>query len=308
MPSRIPSSIWRKAMQLKNKIKMDRSGKISTILLAVIVIIVVVIVAVALYVVLSGDNNNETEQEIAPGTVVEYNVEGVPGMETLKMEYIGQNIDNYFIKSTVDGAIAYYMSPKDYNIDDYNFVGTQEMSTCDGDMTIAIVEYSDGTISYTEYDNPETGLPYMIEYSGGMILTLKGGYVLKTQDMGSYRESDAIGTTNTFALVYTTETDYTAKSVCVADCQNGQYGIMYDFTSVGGPEVYAVSDSPQGLPTDAEDSGYTYTAHEVTFEVWYYTDNSSFMVYLYYDPDSGIIGDIGLDLGDGTMLLFELMA
>jgi len=292
----MPACIWRKTMQLKNKIKTDRSGKISTILLAVIVIIVVVIVAVALYVVLTGNNsddNSNTEKEIGLGTTVSYDVEGSTDFQSITMEFIGQNSDNYFVKTTADGVSWYEMTPKDSNSDDYNVVDTQEMSTIDGDMTLAVVEYSDGT---TAYIDQETGLPYQIDIPGGLICTLKE-YNLKTQDKGSYKESDAIGMINKYQ-----NGPYSANLECVADCMGGQYGVEF----IG---MFLLCDDPLGLPVDASDAETTLLlnvdGNDVVVEIW------EFMYGTYsmgYDPESKMIYCVTAPTTDGTtvsLCLFE---
>jgi len=228
-------------MQLNNIMKRDRSGKVSTILLVVIVIIIVAIVAVALYVVLSGDNNKE--QELAPGTVLDFDIDGAATVDSVKMEFVGQNADEYFIKTTTSvittnatgttttDTIQYTLMPKYSSDKDTQFEGTEKIETANyGEKTLNVYSMVTDDMTAKIYADQKNDMPYLMVYTYPtytMTATLKD-YELAVQDKGSYKESATIGTTNTYS-----GTAGSFTTVCIADCMDGKYGMKY-----GNTEVY----------------------------------------------------------------------
>jgi hypothetical protein len=136
-------------------------------------------------------------------------------------------------------------------------------------------------------------------------LKLKGKDI-KQQEKGSYEPSGAIGMTYTYSGKVGSNL-YAGKVVCVADCLNGKYGIKYD---LGGASTYFLSDYPQGLPTDAENTVTTetistfegnktlqkWTYETLDGDVMFYVEASSHIVYRFVWPDSNIEDGIVFNL------------
>lgn len=287
-------------MQIKNMMRNDRSG-VSTILVAVIIIVVVVVAAAAVYVVLSDKEDTRT---IAPGTVVTYDLTifGTVYASTLTEEYLGQSASQYFVKMTemqgLSGTVEYGVEPKGLP-EDGRKTGNIEMDTIDGKKNLEIWEYT--TIingmeaSVKAYVDPSNGLPYRMEIVDyGTVMVLKE-YDLKWQD--SYEESDAIG------MKY----EYTGTSgkvimECIADCLDGKYGVTF------GAESYFLSDYPQGLPTDAVNTGLTDTLintidGNVDVQIWKFESTEGTTLF-YFDPVSHITYRLAIsDLSGATAIV-----
>ena len=295
-------------MQLINKIKTDRSGKISTILLVVIVIIIVVIVAVALYIVLSGDNNKE--QELAPGTVLDFDINGVATVDSLKMEFVGQNADEYFVKTTTGvitttatgttttNTIQYTLMPKYSSDNDTQFKGIEEIETANyGKLKLNVYSMVTDDVTAKIYADTKNNIPYRMVYTYPtytMTAELKD-YEVTVQDKGSYKESDTIGTTSTYS-----GTAGSFTTVCVADCINGQFGLKY-----GNTDVYFLCNGPQGLPVGAFDTGSTIAltveGNDVDAEVWALTNMA-----VGYDPESKMVYTVGIVISATTSIILYL--
>jgi hypothetical protein len=297
-----------------NKIKTDRSGKISTVLLAVIVIIIVAIVAVALYVILTGDDNDEGYQmpdddNLGPGTMVEYSITDSTDYKSMKMEFIGQSNENFFLKVTAElitesgtQTIIMNMTQPRINEDSSKITGTQVMDTIDGKKTLYVVEVTSDEETITEYIDQKTGLPYKMVYPD-MTATLTDYKLVEQQ--GPYEQSDAIGLTYEYTFK-SSSGDYTAKVMCIADCENGQYGILCDLTSeVPGLVLYYISAKPLGVPTDAIDSGTKTTLDTIdgrkSVEIWGYQDIlNGIMLGFGYDPISNTVYEIDAIFSNGV--------
>ncbi|MCL1810957.1 MAG: hypothetical protein FWG41_01880 [Methanomassiliicoccaceae archaeon] len=303
-------------MNVNKIMQKDRSG-IGTILIVVIVVVVLVAAAAAAYVVLSGNNDNssdeaeETTQILAPGTVMKYDEFNAAGLKTgtIEMEILGQNADEYFLKVTVMtgmvGAYSYNLEPKDSS-DGATKTGTIQFDTIDGLKTLDVWTYPDGTKSYVD---PESGIEYGGQIgSGSNASTLKlSVYSPVWQDEDAYTESSNIGKTYEYVGTMTGSTNnYAAKIVCVADCKNGQFGVMYD---LNGSALYFLSNNIQGLPTDTENTGVTDTMTgtidgDKAVQLWKYPlsvgeitfcyDPASHLVYRFVIPQSS--GNIDFDL------------
>ncbi|MCL2032236.1 MAG: hypothetical protein FWG96_03085 [Methanomassiliicoccaceae archaeon] len=298
-------------MEFMKGMRKDRAG-ISTILVIAAVVIVVIAAAVA-YIVLSADNEKE---EVAPGTTMKYEVS--MGGETLGMfeiHFIGQNADEYLImeKEVEDASTttAYRMSPKGGT--PVKVTGTEELDTIDGKKTLQIQEFtqqvSGMTAQVKAYVDPSNGLPYKEEISLlGMSMTqILVGYELKWQT--SYKESKSVGMTYDYVCKVEGLT-LDAKIVCVADCVDDQYGVMYDFTAYGGGTTYFISDFPQGLPVDAEHKGGTTAITtidgDISVELWEYVDPiDGTKLYFYIESDTHIIYRFVVDFSVAE-LVFDL--
>ena len=295
-------------LQHKKYLRNDGSGKVSTTVIAIVVVIVIVLVAVALYVVMTNNNDNEDQttsgQEIAPGSMLNYSVSGWEGIQSFKMEYVGQSNDAYFIKSTIGidtvSIIEMYMTqPKDSN-EDYKIIGTQVMDTVDGKKTLDVVSFTSDGSNVTAFLDKSTGLPYKMDFvDAGWTLTLTD-YKAVTQK--SYKQSDSVGLTYEYTYTTVTGTKYKAKVECIADCLNGQYGMVYDFSSIGGPytTMYFISNDPNGIPVDAVKS--TSTANLNTMD-----GTKNVQLWTYTDQTSGIMFSIGYESASKTIYEFDLV-
>ena len=278
-------------MELKNKMRGDRSG-VSTLLIAVIIAAAVVVAAAAAYVVLPDNDEKETW---APGTVMEYDIfSGGAKTGTYKTEIIGQNTGNYFIKQTTSAGTTTQL---EYSLDPKKMPegavkeGTVALDTKDGRKTLEIWIHQDKR----QYIDPSSEKVYEVEtVINGAAATLK----LTNDDIKwqkSYKESSAIGKKYEYSKVVD-GTTYRATIECVADCQNGQYGVKLNTSS------YFLSNYPQGLPIQAVNSGSTGTLTntidgEVEVQIWiltlaggaehrYYIDPASHIAYRLALPES----------------------
>ncbi|MDR1954389.1 MAG: hypothetical protein LBP82_00330, partial [Candidatus Methanoplasma sp.] len=219
-------------------------------------------------------------------------------LEVLEQYCIGQNADEYFImvKDVEDDEVTsttFQMTPK--KIKDLKKTGEADIETMDGRKHLDILEYTtetNGALTQVKaYVDPSNELVYRIELKllGFTMIEDLTEYILKWQT--SYKESKSIGKTYEYECKMEGFV-FDAKITCVADCLDDQYGVVYDFTLFGGGKAYFLSDDPQGLPTDAEDTGETTTLsildEEVSVEKWKYTDAGSEIVF-YYEPNTHVI-------------------
>jgi len=258
------------------------------LLLAVVAIIVVVAVAAAAYVVLSNDDGGE--KELAPGTHLVYKVSILEDVVTLEQEYIGQNADEYYIKTAFkqeDTLImsGYQTQPKGEAEDMVKIRETMYDTVIDGEKNLEVWEYYDEDDSLVRvFIDPKNGLPYRIDsvMGGTPIIAELEDYDLKLQD--SYEESDAIGTK--YRYVSTDGFSTIAVTLeCVADCPDNRYLVSY------AADHFIVCSIPQGLPADAEDTGETIVLTDmggVEAQIWTYTEGIQGFRY-YYDPDSSML-------------------
>ena len=313
-------------MDKSKKIRGDRSG-VSTLLIAIVIIIIVVIIAVAAYVLLSGNNNNNNEETLAPGTTMTYDVtDNEVAVGTVEQTIIGQSSTVYFIESKLigDTSVTQYSTSDKAMPKDAQKTGTEELDTFEGTKTLEVWDFTItdspyGTQTVTTWMDPDNGVQYknIVVYTDPTSTT--GAQITEVQILTaydlvwqtSYNVSDSVGKTYDYA--YTVGAiSLPAKIVCVADCLNDQYGIMFDFTEIAANlEEYYLSDNPQGLPTDAVDSGTTTDLTNtidgnVTVEIW--SLNLGYEVYtFYYDPDTHVIYAFILT-AEGIDIPFELVS
>jgi len=293
-------------VKLKNKLHSDRAG-VNPILIAVVVIVVVVVIAVAAYFLLSSDNNNkESGDIIAPGTVLTADITDSGVTYQYQQSFIGQNANDYFIMetTTLDPSAGpdYYLQPKDQANgvpDGAVKVGEGELDTgMDGVKNLEIWRYEttdgSGDIMEAYLDPTYKWLVYLgtISHADGTTST----YTLTDYTMvlqKSYKESNSIGMTYGYTFTYGTQT-YPASVICVAECLNGQYGMMYDFSAIyDGLYIYDLSNNIQGLPIDAVNTGQTSQLTgtmdgTVTTQKWAITENDEGVTF-YYGPNTHII-------------------
>ncbi|MCL2148926.1 MAG: hypothetical protein FWH47_06280 [Methanomassiliicoccaceae archaeon] len=301
-------------MEFKKKVKLDRSG-LSSILIAVIVIVVIVVAAGAAYVLLSNNGDEEVKEKeyIAPGTVLEYDMSAL-GVKagTAKFEYIGQGVDDYFLKVTYmltdgTGFFVYAVDPKEVP-DGAKKTGTTQLDTIFGKKTVDVWEFTEGgatTISYVDQSNLVLVYKQEGELEGIPVTFDLTKYDPKWQT--SYEASASIGITHEYAATGSDGANYTCKIICFADCTGGKYGVVYD---IGGAKSYFLSDSPRGLPTDADNEGTTSTIGNavygnVSVQLWvyeamdtdieFYCDSPTHTIYRFVVPEE-----------DGTSLVFNL--
>jgi len=280
----------------------DRSG-ISTLLIAVVIVVIVVVAAGAAYVVLSDDKDNEQKETLAPGTVLIFDIT-VNGEEagTLEQTLIGQSSDVSFfmLKTTSKDAPAvtqYNTSSKNDLPEDLELIRTTSLDTKDGVKTVQVFKFTitsaAGTLEVLSYIDPENNTLYKEEITGLVQgKEYKEVRILKEYEpvwQTSYKESKSIGKTSEYVCHFGTAV-YPSKIKCIADCLNDQYGVAYDFSSLGGTEVYFLSDNIQGLPTDAINTGKTELLRntidgDVTVEVWTLSLGIDVFTF-YYEPDS----------------------
>ncbi|MCL2509726.1 MAG: hypothetical protein FWF07_01420 [Methanomassiliicoccaceae archaeon] len=290
------------------EMRSSRQG-VSTLFIAIVIVIIVVIIAVAAYVLLT-DNNNNNEETLAPGTTMTYDVTD-DGAETgtLEQTIVGQSSTDYFVESKLTGdkkTIQYSLSKKG-TPDGAVTTGTEDLETFEGTKTLTVWEYmitdpSGGTQAVTAYINPENGVVFknVIVYNDlnsttdaqkTEVQTLTA-YDLVWQT--SYNVSDSVGKAYEYAYILGPMT-LSVKIVCVADCQNDQYGIVYDYSeTIENLKDYFLSDNPQGLPEVAVDTGQTTTLTgtidgDVTVELWSISFESGDSFNFYCDPDTHVI-------------------
>jgi hypothetical protein len=283
-------------MTLKVKeLKSDKSG-LSTALIAVIVIVIIVVAAAGVYLVLSGDDEEkEPGQELAPGTVMYFDAEGDATIDVVKMEFIGQNADSYVVERTfgtkTSTHIEYGMLPKvsgsNANI---GLVGTEVIEYDGEKITVNVYEYADDEgIPVKAYVDRSNGLLYKYEITDPeykMTATLTESELV-LQDVGSYKESDAIGKEYNFARRDVSINFHFLMVECIADCLDGQYGVMI-------ADEFFLSAYPQGLPILAERSDMVVTQDtidgELELEVWVYENDATGGAWeFYFDPVSNNI-------------------
>jgi len=306
------------AVKLKKTMQKDRSG--TNTILVIGIVLVAVFAAYIAYVVMSDYKEEETA---APGTTMSYDV-SITGWEigigtgTFECSFIGQNAKEYFIKMVMKlemedrqiDSTTYGLSSKAVP-DDAKKTGTVEMETFDEPKikTLDIWEYTvDGT-AVKAYVDPTLGISYREELAmpGYLEVRILTAYDLKTQT--SYKESGSIGKTYKYGFTYSTY-KWNIDMVCVADCANGQYGVMYDINDFNGFKRYFLCDGPRGLPVEAVYNGtnrtLTDTADgEVVTQVFKLTDATGEEWTFYYEPDSDTV--YGISVGRSEMAaIFKL--
>jgi len=307
----------------KSKIHNDRSG-LSRIQAIIVIVIMVVVVASLTYVAVAGSlNNSET---IAPGTSMTY-VVSENGVEkgTVEESIVGQNATEYLYMIKIDWkdpAIQYVLSPKEVPKDTVT-AGTEEIDTIDGTKTLKILEYSDTSMLFgprdvKSYVDQHTGAAYRNEITYNDPASLSGAKITQVQllkayypvTQKSYKESGSIGKTFEYASVGLAT--FPASIVCVADCLDDKYGVMYDLTAIaGGSRIYCLSDNIQGLPTDAVKTEATAEIAgtldgDVSVEILKMADGDAGLTF-YYEPNTHIIYRIVLTVS-GTDSVFDLVS
>lgn len=297
-------------------IKRNRTGISNVLIIAVVVIVVIAAAAVAI--VLSNDNKEESI--VAPGTELIYDA-SLDGVKIASVEYYyaGQNAEEYFMKMTYnyvgsDVAIVMYEVSSKASPEGSKKTGTAEIETMDGLKTLDVWEYQVdteyGKADVKAYADQSNGMSYksVIEYGtlGTEVQDLTS-YELKWQT--SYEESENIGkmfeySTNVEGIVFS------ADVVCVADCLDGKYGVLYDFSSFDGPEYYTQSDCFEGLPESALNTEKTMTLKDtidgdVLTEIWQMTEMDGSVWSFYVEPESHVIYRFDVTTTEMT-LLFEL--
>jgi len=284
-------------MNVKKIIQKDRSA-VNTIAVIAIVIILV-IAAGAAYILLTGEDK-ETE---APGTMFKYEIyekktsDGKEVLlETEEQKLLGQNADSFFIAVTEsDGKVSTLMYILDSKSapDDLKQIDTTEIETKYGLKAVDILTYTQSGILVTSYVDSENGLGYLHEIptTDGLIIKKLIDYNLEWQK--SYKESKSIGKTYEYAMEVAPGLSYKAQIECVADCLDDKLGVMYDFSSFNGGELYFLSANIQGLPTDATNTGATATLStidgNVTVQVWGLTIAEGLSMTFFYDSESKIV-------------------
>jgi len=303
-------------MGFNSKMRKDRSG-ISTILIVAVIIVVVIIGAAAAYFVLSG---GEKEETWAPGTMMKYEETSdiLEGPVITVQTIIGQNNSMYFIMITSEGSdlIQYDVSPKD-DPEDMEIIGTEEIDTIDGLLTLSVVTYTIPESNYgpqtvKSYVDLETGIAYKNEGTFAHPVTgedITVVQILKDYDIvlqTSYKQSKSIGKTYEYVFEIGTES-FSANIVCVADCLDGQLGVMYDF--IDGGKLYFLSDNIQGLPVDAVNTEATDELETIdgnkTLELWVLPVPYS-MIFC-YEPNTHIVYAFVMVISEEVGLVYELV-
>ena len=307
-------------MGFKGKIRNDKSG-VSTLLIVAIVI-VVVIVAAAAYLVLSG--GGEEKESMAPGTTMKFDVT-LDGEEfgIIEMAVIGQSAKEYFnvIKLGEEGLVLQYMVTSKATSYDMEITGTEVLETFEGTKTLTVMETvldaPAGQQVFIMYTDMENGMIYKME----MIYTDASSGDSSIQEwtlldyelvlQKSFKESKSIGMTYDYSLSVGAYT-FSISLVCVADCLDDQYGILFDFSAFlgNGYNIYLLSDYVQGLPVDAVNTGGTYTLTgtidgDVDVEIWGIAMGSDGL-YFFYEPVTHIIYMISM-VSEGEAINFDLV-
>ena len=306
---------WRNKMNYK-RLDKDRSGV--SVILVLVVVAIVVIAAAAAYVVLSGDDK---EVEYGVGTTYNYSVSGDAEAEgTATITLLGQNKSQYFVQYELEVEIdlgelyippIYTLIGKNNGAPaDAKKVGTERVETIDGTKTLDVWEsVVDGTdVKAKSFIDPETG----IEYRAHKLVQLDGEIIVLVLDMTSkelvepteYEESENIGKIFKYTMTLATgEVPYEVE--CVADCIDGQFGMLDRMTMEDGTLVvdYILADTPQGLYAGSEKSKETHEHEGVTYDIWTYSDPLGVDVLFLVNPDTGIIQVIQGYVG--TVLIME---
>ncbi|MDR2698892.1 MAG: hypothetical protein LBB30_04370 [Candidatus Methanoplasma sp.] len=307
---------------MSNKIiQKDRSG-IATVLLVIIIVAVLVVAAGAAYVVMSGDDDKEEPEEekqtLAPGTVMKYDITGIAETPIEgEVTYIGQSAELYFVMlkipiSETMYSVQYDILPKKVPKDAK--VSTVEIDFEGGKKKVTLWEYStpyllgENAQSKT-YIDPSIGLMYKDETTvlGMTIVQVLKEYTPQWQE--SFEESESIGMTSEYAANYMGQI-FNLDIVCIAGCGDDQFGVMIDFSKVGSPRAYFLSDHPQGLPVDAKYTGNEYTLDTIdgegkSVQVWNILDENENGYVFYYDPVSHNVYRMVLISG-ATIVIFDL--
>ncbi|MDR3074675.1 MAG: hypothetical protein LBU30_01385 [Candidatus Methanoplasma sp.] len=296
--------------------KNDKHG-VGTLVILLVVVIVVVAAAATYIVIASGDDDSDKLREMGPGTVMEYDV-SINGskMGSAKYDYIGQNSGEYFVEMTVvlgGGSATYYdVGPKGVPTGAKK-TGTVELDTMDGRKTLDVWEYTkkEGGAVYNmkAYADQERDMTYRQEAIVDGILEVQEltSYSIKWQE--SYKESESIGDT----YVYSAKLAGIPVEIyikCIADCDNGRYGILFDFESYTGESQYVLSDYSRGLPSDAADTGERTTLKgtidgDVSVEKWTLDDGEGIVWTFFCGSESHVIYRISTD-ATGMETVFDL--
>ena len=192
-------------------------------------------------------------------------------------------------------------------------VSTAEIETFEGKKKLTVWEYSTPVmfgvnISLKSYMDLSKGIMYKHES------TLMGTTTVQTLKsyepvwQKSFEESESVGITYEYSAAFEGLT-FNVDIVCVAGCTDGKFGVKYDFTSLFNPEVYYLSDHPQGLPVGAKYTGAerhidTIDGENKKVQVWNMLNASEQGLVFYYDAESHVVYRF-VAVG-GTEIVFNL--
>ena len=255
----------------------------------------VVIVAAAAAVIIYLNNNGD---DSASGTMLRYevSVDGEAG-GIYERHGIGQNMDEYFfLTKTINKdseEILYRLALKDVRDErGARMAQTVTIDTIDGRKSLEVWEYLSsnygGEAQVKAYVDPSNGLEYRLEVktSDETIVYTLIKYRLEWQEL--YLPTHHIGMSSEYASVGT-GTPVKAEIRCVADCEDGRYGVRLE---QGSNVLHFVSELPHGVPHNAVRTGDTATLTSldgnVSVELLKYVHGSGEIIF-YVDPDTNII-------------------
>jgi len=303
-------------MVIQSKMRNDRSGV--SALIAAVIIVIVVVASAAAFVVLPGGEDKEEGETIAPGTWRTYGVT-VNGADRgeIELTFIGQNEKEYFVMAIMGEppGIQYARQAKKPPKDVVT-KGTEVLETFEGTKTLTIWEYAVGSHTARSYVDPSNGMSYRDEITLNNMMSSTGDKSIEVRTLigyenvlqESYKGSRSIDVA--FEYVFTSGSlSRHASIICVADCLDDQFGMLYNITSVFGREVCFISDGIHGLPSNATNTMETAILSnsidgDVTVEIWRVFESGATFTF-YCEPDTHMIyrfvvtaggNDYGFDL------------
>jgi len=274
---------------------MTEKGSGRSVLLVIGVVVVLIVAALALAYIF----RPPPEQDISPGTILQYDVSVDGGPGGIYVKYcIGESMTEYFYMTVRwEGGtetVHYTKSMKDPE-DRKNARMTKivDMQTIDGLLSLQEWEYTsddyEAASQVRSYFDPDSGIEYKMEVtmsSGAFVVYVLFDYRLDYNK--EYFQSWDIGISCSYISIGP-GTKMKAEITCVADCDENRYGVTLE---CGGKEVHYVSDTPQGLPHIAVKTGETANLNTVDgnreVELWKYVYRDGEITF-YVDPEDNVI-------------------
>jgi len=274
---------------------MTEKGSGRSVLLVIGVVVVLVVAALALAYVL----RPQSEPDIAPGTILQYDVSIDGGPGGIYVKYcVGESHEEYFYMTVRweggEEKIHYTKSMKDVeNRKNARMTKIVEMQTMDGLKSLEEWEYTtddyEAASHVRSYFDPDSGIEYKLEVTmstGEFVVYVLFDYRLDYNK--DYFQSWDVGISCSYVSVGP-GVKMRAEITCVADCDEARYGVTLEY---GGKEIHYVSDTPQGLPHTAVKTGETAALTTVdgnrTVELWKQVFRDGEITF-YVDPEDKVI-------------------
>jgi hypothetical protein len=292
----------------------------------VVAVVVILVAAAAAYVLLSGDSEEKNTETEAPGSVLNYEVNGSvkPSFElqgTIDIRLVGQNSTQQLTETVYDLYLVsgsdrtplqmdaeYELSDKDtgaYEGMEKN--GTANISTIDGTKTLNVWEQTEDSVTMKAYIDG-SGIIYRISLeSEGISFDAD----LKSKDIvlqDSYEESPIIGNNLTYSVSGTEGGIPVTGTLTIDVVAESSEDIWQRTTTTIGSYTqveYSIVDTSTDEPVGSEPAGQQTISTidgEKRTDIWK-IDNAGLEYKYYIDSESGITYRITATSPDVTLTM-----